>query len=611
MTWTKLVKIFILCIPVIAYPASEMTGIDFIQEGEISKVVFSFDQEGVKVLKTANEKNKQIILDFSDIGASGRVMRAFDASEFAGSVVFVSPYRKPGNPKDIRVAIQLRENVRSVIEVTGRKLVVNIENRFGVFSQEDTGKGGSIKSSTNRVGELGLFDKNINVPKSDSVEDILENLIQSGPKKYIGKRVHFDVKNIAVGDLLKVLADASGFNIIVDQVVNAAAPITLSLVNIPWDQALDTILNISNLVAKKNGNILIVTTLAEARKERQAELAAQQMREVQEPLVTKIFPISYANAQELIQTLKEYMTKNRGTLSFDNRTNQLIVKDTVEVVERIKKMIEVLDTQTPQILIEAKVVEANESFSQRIGFNSGLSGQYNLLGETNSLAQAQDNGPEFTFSTISKGAGGSTFLGISVNVFKRLVGLNMALQLLEEESKGRIISTPKVITQNKQAATIVSSRSTYFIKEVVTEGGRIQRSFEPISAPLSLSVTPQVTNEGAIIMKVAVQKSALIATESSIRSGAPPDRTSNNVNTNVLVDNGSTVVIGGIYSFVEGETYAGIPFLKDIPLLGWLFRTPYSPQQSKQELIIFLTPRIINEEEAGISTGVSVESPLG
>ena len=597
-----IVGFFILLFPMVVYSTLEMKNISFAQEGEVSKVIFKFSEKGVKASKFQSDKDKQIIVDLLDVKALPQVMRAFDTSEFEGAVVFISPYKKPDHPNDIRVAIQLRDNVESLLEVVDNKLILYVENRFGVLSQ------GKSHKEIGNISERKKFSSSkIHIPISDSVEDILENITQSGTKKYVGKPIHFSVKNVATSELLNMIANASGFNIIIDKSVESSPPLSLTLDDIPWDQALDTILELSKLVATKKGNILIVKTMEKAYKDKQKEIESKKIEEVQEPLITKLFPISYAKSSELIKILNEYTTKGRGKISVDVRTNQLIIKDTVEAIERIKKILEVLDTQTPQVLIEAKLVEAIEGFSQNIGFQTGIGFDYNLHGPISEFS-SEDSG-EFTFSTISQGGGGqSTFLGISVDVFKRLVGLDTTLQLLEKEDKGRVISTPKVITQNKKTASIVSTTSISFPKLVLDASGRpLGTSFETLSAPLSLKVTPQVTNEGSIIMEISIEKSSFSRTEESRRGSAPPDITSNNISTNVLVDNGSTVVIGGIYSFIESESHSGIPWLKDIPLFGWLFRTSYNPGRDKQELIIFLTPRIINQEK----TSLSEKNPLG
>ena len=605
----KIITFIIFFLPMISFSAIEMKNIKFLQKEEISQIVFDFNVKGVQVSKFFNDKDRQIIIDFKGTSATQKVMRAFDTSEFKGAVVFVSPYKKPNGNNEIRVAVQLRDNVRSNLEVKDNKIILNIENRFGVFLDSEVTQEGSGKLLQVKTGDKKYFSQDrIHVPKSNSIEDILDNITLSGRKKYIGKRIHFDVKSVPVTDLLKMIADASGFNIIVENAVNSVDPMTLSLVGIPWDQALDTILDIAKLVARKNGNILIVTTINDASQESKKQLENQKLSEIQEPLVTKIFPISYADSGALIKTLTDYTTKDRGMLSFDNRTNQLIVKDTISTIERIGRMIDVLDTQTPQVLIEAKIVEASEGFSQQIGFSEGVSFRYDMFPELGS--DSLPSAGAFSFSSTSSFAESPTFLGVTVDVFKRLSGLNMSLQLLEAENKGRIISTPKVITQNKQTATITSTATANF-RQVTIKDGLLVESYGSISAPLSLTVTPQVTNEGSIIMQVAVVKSALIPTSASRSGAAPPNSVSNNISTNVLVDNGSTVVIGGIYTFQESESVQGVPFLKDIPVLGWLFRTPYAPSREKHELIIFLTPRVINEEKSGIGAGASQKNPLG
>ncbi|MCY4643671.1 MAG: type IV pilus secretin PilQ [Bacteriovoracales bacterium] len=605
-------KIFcfaILLTPVISYSSFNLESINFVQEGEISKLIFKFDKTGIKASRFQNEKDKQIILDIKDVKADSKVMRAFDTSEFEGATVFVSPYRRPGNLNDIRVAVQLRDNVRSILESINTTLVLRIENRFGVFSGKNFSHQGMTQSGKNLLqgNEKDALIK-INVPKSNSVNDILENIVLSGKKRYVGKRIHIDVKKIAITDLFKMIADSSGFNIIVDESVAALPPMTLSLTDTPWDQVLDIILETSKTVALKKENILIIKTYAKAQAEKKLQHDQAKLLEVQEPLVTKIFPISYANASELMKGLKEYSTKDRGKISLDERTNQLIIRDTVENIGRMKKMIEVLDTQTPQILIEAKIVEVFDEFSQKIGLSRGVEMTYSSGGvSTGTGSSTQDS--EFSFSSIGNYKDEGTALGVSVNIFKKLVGLNTTLELLEQESSGRVISSPKVITQNKKAASIVSTSSKTYRKSVSAEEGTV--TYDSVSAPLSLQVTPQVTNEGAIVMEVSLQKSEHIPTEASRTGGAPPDTSSNSISTNVLVDNGSTIVIGGVYSFTEAEGHTGIPFLKEIPIFGWLFRTPYNPEKRRKELVIFLTPRIINQKEAGLEDSASEKSPLG
>jgi type IV pilus assembly protein PilQ len=566
--------------------AEEIKNVSFVQEGELSKLIIETDSEALAERFHVTE-DKQIILDIKNVSAAAKLLRGIDTSEFPGSTVYISGYKKPGSTNDIRFAIQLRDNVRSTIHTQDNKIILSIENRFGVFSKN------KIKSDMSPGATKDDEDSlRLNVPKSTTVEDILANLTLAGPKKYIGKRISINVKDIPVPDLLNMIAETSGFNIIIDQEVSKASNITLTLTNVPWDQALDTIMNLSKLVAEKNANILIMKTKAQASVESEEKIKAQSLRAGLEPLVTRVFLINYATLKDISKIVNDYITPSRGALQADERTNSLIVKDTVDSIERIKKIIETLDTQTPQILIEAKIVEATESYSKRLGLSRGLSFGYDPVRDV----PAAPVGPGFSFSTAPDTLNPGV-LGATINVYKRLFNLDFNLQLMESESKGRIISTPKVVTQNKKEATINTTEQTSFrVVQSNGLGGGIS-SFQNVMAALTLKVKPQVSNDGAISMEIDLQKSAF---GSRPTADSPPNRTTRNVKTNVLVDNGSTVVIGGLYQTTSLESVTGVPFLKNIPLIGWLFRNPYNPETTKNELIIFMTPRIINQDEAGL-----------
>ena len=570
--------------------AQEIKNVSFIQEGEVSKLIIETNKDNTFAERFHVAEDKQIILDLKNIKVSPKLLRGIDTSEFPGSTVYISGYKKPGSTNDVRFAIQLRDNVRSILESRDNKVILNIENRFGVFSQNKirTSENTSLKADETVEDVIGL-----NVPKSNSIEDIIANLTMSGPKKYIGKRISINVREIPVPDVLNMIADTSGFNIIIDQGIAALPPLTLTLTNVPWDQALDTIMNLSKLVAQKNANILIMKTLALATKEKEDELKAAQLKEGLEPLVTRVFLINYATLADISKIVKDYMTKDRGVLQLDERTNSLIVKDTVESIERVKKIIETLDTQTPQILIEAKIVEANEEYHKRVGLARGVTFGYDPVG-----AIQAPNGPGFSFSTAPTNAAPAT-AGMTIGIYKRLLNLDFNLQLMESESKGRIISTPKVMTQNKKPATIMSSEQTSFrVQQPATGIQPALATFQNITADLNLTVTPQVTNDGAISMQINLIKSAF---GTRAYTDGPPNITRRNVTTSVLVDNGSTVVIGGLYQTTTSETRSGIPVLRDLPLIGWLFSTPIAPDTTKNELIIFMTPRIMNSDEAGLS----------
>lgn len=588
--------------------ATEMKAINFTQKGEVSELEFIFDSNDIQASKFQVKEDKQIIVDLSNITASDRVMRAFDTSEFSGGVVFVKAYQKPKAEKDIRVAIQLRDNVRSVLVRKPNRIILQIENRYGVFTQKKAEEGQSYKDQIAEIPSSQLAK--LNVPKSESVEDILDNVVMSGRKKYIGKKISMNLRSVKPDEILKMIADTSGFNIIVTEDVKKLEPISLNLNDIPWDQALDTVLEMNKLVGKKNGMILLVTTYETAAKERELEKKTKESLMEQEPLVTKIFPISYAVIADLKDILAEYssdmvgqparggvaaVVTKRGKISIDKRTNSLIVKDTAEVLERMKKIVELLDAQTPQVLIESKIVEVSERYSKEIGLDQGLGFGYDPFSASAALGT---NAGSFSFSSAPDST--RSLFGLSISRFNKLINLDFKLKLMESESKGKIISSPKVITKNNVPASITQDESTYYLDtntSVGTTGTTTTSAWKAQTSRLELMVTPQVTNEGSISLNVELKKDSLTPVA---QTGSPQDEIKRVVKTQVLVDNGATVVIGGIYSYAHSENHSGVPFLKNIPLIGWLFRTKFNPSTIKKELIIFLTPRIINQEEAGL-----------
>ncbi|MFA6237342.1 MAG: type IV pilus secretin PilQ [Bacteriovorax sp.] len=591
---------------------AEMKAINFTQKGEISELEFVFDTNDIPASKFQVKEDKQIIVDFQNTLASDRVMRAFDTSEFSGGVVFVKAYKKPKIDKDLRVAVQLRDNVRSVLIRKPNRVILQIENRYGVFSQKKAEEGQSYKDQISEIPTAQL--SKLNIPKSESVEDILENVVMAGRKKYIGKKVTMNLRSVKPDEILKMIAETSGFNIIVTEDVKKLEPISLNLIDVPWDQALDTILEMNKLVGTKNGVILLVTTYETAAKERELEKKSKEAMLEQEPLLTKVFPISYADITDLKQILNEYSSEKvgggggggaggggaggagkRGRISIDKRTNSLIVKDTAEVIERMKKIVELLDAQTPQVLIESKIVEVSERYSKEIGLDSGLNFGYDPFSAS---ALAGTNAGSFSFSSAPDSS--KSLFGLSISRFSKLINLDFKLKLMESEAKGKIISSPKVITKNNVPANITQDDSTYYLDTSVSIAAGVRsesQAWKSQTSRIELAVTPQVTNEGSISLNVELKKDSLTPVN---QIGAPQDEIKRVVKTQVLVDNGATVVIGGIYSYSHSENHSGIPFLKDIPLVGWLFRTKFNPETIKKELIIFLTPRIINQEEAGL-----------
>jgi len=607
--FTILLSLFLGVGGVVHAATSELLAVNFQQKGEVSELELVFDANDVDAEKFHLVEDKQIIVDVKNIQAKERVLRAFDTSEFSGSVVFVSSYKKPGSKDDLRIAIQLRDNVRSKLKRLPKRVLLQIENRFGAFTTSDLNDRKIVNDLASADSELNsLKGVRLHVPKSTSVNDILDNLTFSGRKKYIGKKISINYKVVPVEQILRNLADVSGFNLIMGPEVHNLPALSLSMNDVPWDQALDTILGINKLVAQKNGSILMITTLEKATEDQKLAIEAKRIARKEEPLATKVFPLSYADATEMSKILEQYLTPGKGKITVDGRTNNLIIRDVLGTLEKFRSIIDVLDSQTSQVLIQAKIVEVNESYSKEIGLQQGLKIGYDPIGSLGSTVASTvgggetagfDGGPGFTFNSApSGGSDARSLFGLKIARFSRLVNLDFQLQLMETESKGKIIASPKVIAQDKKKAMLETIDSTSFREVEVSENGSVSGvEFKEISVSIKLEVTPQVTNEGSIFLDIAVTKEHFSTAPSA---DAPPDIAKRNIQTSVLVDSGSTVVLGGIYNYSKIESQSGVPFLKDIPLIGWLFRTPYNPSTSKTEMIIFMTPRIINPEESGI-----------
>lgn len=582
---TKIVLLGILFFSPSLFGRTTLQSIDFKQKGEISFLELNFDSNTVSGKKHHLTKDKQIILDVRNIYASDKVLRDLDTSKFLGSVVYVSSYQNPANKNDLRVALQLRDNARSKLIKEGKKLILMVENRFGAFNK---------KSPQKEIGP-----KNYHIPQSDSLEDILQNLTLSGKKKYIGKKISLNIREVPVTKVIRMIAEVSGFNIILANELSSLPPMSLNLTNTPWDQVLDIVLDLNKLAAKRNGVILMIDSLSKVQEEAKKEAETKKLAKETIPLVTKIFPISHAKLEDLQTVLRGYLTEGRGSISTDKRTNAMIIKDTEEVLDKVKKIIETLDTEIPQVLIEAKIVEITEDYKKRFGLRDGVSFGLDPLGDVPSdsigTTTSEDTLPGFTLSSSPTGT--RPPLSFITPQLGSLLNLDFSLQLLESEEKAKVISNPKVVTQNNNQASFTTSDSNPYV-ERSEEGTKTNYSYKEQTATISLNVTPQITNDGSIILDISVQRDDFGA--QTREGGGPLKKLSNSLKTKVLIDNGSTIILGGIYNQRHSMTTSGIPYLKDIPILGWLFRSLYAPADNRRELIMFITPRIINKADIGI-----------
>jgi type IV pilus assembly protein PilQ len=436
-------------------------------------------------------------------------------------------------------------------------------------------------------------------------------------RTYSGAPLSLEFQDVSVRTILEVLAQHTNTNIVASDSVSGN--ITLRLINVPWDQALDIILKSKNLDKRVNGNVIWVAPAAELAKQEADELKAQQEKKVLDPLRTEYIRLNYAKAEN-VRTLIEAgratsdrssgntsLLTDRGTVTIDTRTNTLIVKDTAETISNIRDLISKIDIAVKQVMIEARIVSATDTFSKELGVKWGILSQgaasnRNLLVGGN--LSTIDNLKTYTTATNADGTTYPVYSGItaannlSVNLgaanpagsiaFGLLsisdLLLDLELSAMQADNKGEVISSPKVLTADKQTARIMSG--TQIPYQEASASGATSTSF--IEAALSLEVTPNITPEGRIGMDLSIENGS-----PTIINGATAV-SKDSIKTNVVVDDGQTVVLGGVFKNTLGNDVTKIPFLGDLPYVDRFFKRT-SKTNNKQELLIFVTPKLVND----------------
>ena len=462
-----------------------------------------------------------------------------------------------------------------------------------------------------------------------SVKPILE---KEGEKKvdefgYSGEKLSLNFQNIEVRAALQVLADFTGLNFVVSDTVTGS--LTLRLKDVPWDQALDLIVDSKNLAVRRKGNVLTVAPAPEVAAKEKAALEASRAVIELEPLVSELIQINYAKAGDIANLLKSIkavttgaaqhpvfgasatgeavqattesntLLSPRGQVTVDERTNSILIQDTPGKIREVRKLIAQLDQPVRQVLIETRLVEATDKFSKNLGVRFGIK-------------DADRNNPSDRQRAISGTIADSTTLvgadltanttGLNVDLASGSIGanspgsigftiaklgpagalLNLELSALEQEGQGKIISSPRIVTANQKTATIEQGQERVFTQNILGVGSVVTKK-----ATLKLEVTPQITPDDRINMEVNITKDNFADANIGLLNVKE-------IQTEVLLDNGETVVIGGIYEQDRNSTLTKVPFFGDLPLLGWLFRNK-AVKDDKTELLIFLTPKILSE----------------
>lgn len=542
-----------------------VSDIDFRRGGDgEARLIVTFEQEGVAM--DVRRELPDLVVELSDVNLPEKLNRRLDVVDFATPVTFIDS-EQTGD--DVKLTITTNDDFDHMAYQSGKQLVMEVKR----------------------------------VDRSRSAESGEEEV-------YTGEKLSLNFQNIEVRAVLQLLADFNGMNLVTSDTVQGN--LTLRLKNVPWDQALDIILKTKGLDKRINGNVMLVAPAAEIAAREKQELEARKQLGELERLRSKIIEINFAKASEIANILTSSQGEGsgdnvagflseRGSVVVDERTNSLLLRDTADQLVEIRRLVEKLDIPIRQVLIESRIVVASNDFSKELGVRFGASGRSRTLGAGTSGNLEQLNVDPADSNLIEPTQGGQLGGdGLNVNLpvnnpagsvalalAKLPMGMILELELsaMQEEGRGEVISSPRVITSNQKQATI--EQGTEIPYQEASSSGATSVSFK--EALLKLDVTPQITPDDRIVMDLEVSRDGI----GEIFLGVPSIDTQR-VATQVLVDNGETVVLGGIYEQEKQNQSSRVPFFGDLPYVGVFFRNSLNIDQ-QSELLVFVTPKIVKE----------------
>ncbi|EMS1776736.1 type IV pilus secretin PilQ [Neisseria gonorrhoeae] len=450
----------------------------------------------------------------------------------------------------------------------------------------------------NKSAAPGYFTFQV-LPKKQNLES---GGVNNAPKTFTGRKISLDFQDVEIRTILQILAKESGMNIVASDSVNGK--MTLSLKDVPWDQALDLVMQARNLDMRQQGNIVNIAPRDELLAKDKAFLQAEKDIADLGALYSQNFQLKYKNVEEFRSILRldnadttgnrNTLVSGRGSVLIDPATNTLIVTDTRSVIEKFRKLIDELDVPAQQVMIEARIVEAADGFSRDLGVKFGATGRKKLKNETSAFGWGVNSG----FGGGDKW-GAQTKINLPVAAAANSISLvraissgalNLELSASESLSKTKTLANPRVLTQNRKEAKIESGYEIPFTVTTASGGGNSTNT-ELKKAVLGLTVTPNITPDGQIIMTVKINKDSPAQCASG--SNTILCISTKSLNTQAMVENGGTLIVGGIYEENNGNTLTKVPLLGDIPVIGNLFKTR-GKKTDRRELLIFITPRIID-----------------
>ncbi len=596
---------------------SAITSIDFKRgDGGSGKLILHFDGDGA--MPDMRSSDAGVVVDIGNVTMPAHLQRMLNVTDFATPVKQV---QASASGNKAQVVISTRGAFESMAYQTGRDYIVELVPRTAAPSR-------AVGSATAVAGTA--------------------QKAATAARPFSGRPVTFNFQDVPVRTVLQLIAEESNLNIVASDTVQGN--VTLRLINVPWDQALDIVLQAKQLDKRRSGNVVWVAPQAEIAKFEQDKEDARIAIENRVETVTEYIVVSYGNAEDIAKLLTDETKGNqsggggqggsggggqqsrgflspRGSISFDRRTNTLLVIDIPARVGEIRRLVSQLDKPVDQVLIEAKIVIATEDFARELGAKFGINGYKDnvTFGNTipsttstrNSITSVDnayntalqtwvDGGrvgpaPQRGAYTIRTGnnvdlgvlAGGlisSNPATLAFSILNAGYALDLELSAMQEEGRGEVISNPRVVTSNQREAVIKQGREIGYVTTQLS-GGTVTQTVNFKEIVLELKVTPTITDDGRVFLNLAVKKDEL---EDFIdtASGSVPLISKREVNTAVLVNDGNTVVIGGVYEFTDRSQASKVPFLADLPILGNLFKKK-GRSKGKAELLIFVTPKVM------------------
>ena len=532
---------------------------------EIAAAVFDKTDEGIELVIKGDgtmpepavfELDGKIIIDIPEVAMKASL-----------------PSSIPPPVKDLKYKAE-KGNIRFILDIEGKAVteVVAMEDEI--------------------IVDIAFKDRKIDSAKKDDIQKAPNSKLQT-PNSNL---VSLDFQDADIVPILRLLGDVSGYNIVVHPDVKGK--ISMKLMNVPWEQAMDMILKTFTLEKVVEGNVIRIASLKAFQEEKKAVADTKEVFGKAEDIETRVFVVNYANVDKVKDSIdKAKVLSPRGSISTDTRTRSLIVKDITSGLNEIKKLIEELDKVTPQVLIESRIVEMSTNFSKSLGVEWG--GQYRPrmgddntalrggLGTTITGGQSTGVGLVNLPATTTKIVSPTSAVTLGYLNAAQTFGLDLRLSAIEAVGKAKLLSTPKIITLENEQAIIKHGK-----RIPITTPGTTQGTYTTtyIDANLKITVTPQIAPDGTIYMKIEVNKDEPDYTNKDILGNPAID--TRTVATQVLVKDGETVVIGGILKSSESDTGSGVPGISKIPILGWLFKRE-TKETSSEELLIFITPRIV------------------